>query len=216
MTNTTHELIPIITKREHSEQWVDARTLHQFLEIGKDFSTWMKDYIDDFGFVENVDFLPKFGEQDVKKHGGNNRIDYTITMDMAKELSMLQRNEKGKLARKYFIAAEKKLRQVEAKLIGNGGSANPFTTILGYCRKQQHEGKTWYAANQLRRLTGRGGNIKDITKRLAEEGKAKLLPEANQDKWYVSIDGIPDLLTIMPSNLINVALIDMIKKGGNQ
>lgn len=89
MQNTQHELIPIITKREVSEQWVDGRTLHQFLEVGKDFSTWIKDYIDDFGFEENVDFLPKFGEQDAKKHGGNNRIDYTITMDMAKELTTL-------------------------------------------------------------------------------------------------------------------------------
>lgn len=214
MQNKQHELIPIINKREHSEQWVDARTLHQFLEIGKDFSNWIKDYIADFGFVENVDFLAKFGEQDGKKHGGSNRTDYTLSMDMAKELSMLQRNEKGKQARLYFIAAEKKLHQVETALLKGGGDANPFALIFKYCRKQQHDGKTWYAANHLRRLTGRGGKTNSITKRLSEEGRAKLLPEANQDKWYVTLDAIADLLAIKPNNLVNVAIIDMIKEGG--
>ncbi len=214
MPNTQQELIPIITKREQLEQWVDARTLHQFLEIGKDFSTWIKDYIADFGFVEGVDFSPNLGSKMANQHGGSNRLDYTLSMDMAKELSMLQRNEKGRQARQYFIAAEKKLRQLEAGKINGPVIANPFQIIFQYCRKQQHEGKTWYAANHLRRLTGRGGHIKEIVLRLSTEGKAKLLPEANQQKWYVTQDAIPDLLTIMPSNLVNVALIDMIKQGG--
>lgn len=214
MRNTTHELIPIIVKREQQEQWVDARTLHQFLEVGRDFSNWIKDYIAEFDFVENVDFLAKFGEQDEKKHGGGNRIDYTLSMDMAKELSMLQRNEKGKQARQYFIAAEKKLRQVETGMLT--GIENPFNVIQQYCRKQQHEGRTWYAANHLRRLTGKGGNLKEICNRLQQEGKAKLLPEVNQEKWYVIVEAIPELLAIQPTNLINVTLIDMIMKGGTK
>ena len=207
-TINERELIPVITKREHSEEWVDARTLHQFLEIGKDFSTWIKDYIDDFGFVEGMDFSPNLG----KSTGGRSAIEYTLSMDMAKELSMIQRNEKGKQARLYFIAREKKLRRIEQSKIS--AVENPFRLLFQYCRKQQHEGKTWYAANQMRRLAGRGGSIAEIVQRLQEEGKAKLLPEVNQEKWYVTLEGIPDLLTISPSNLVNVALIDMIKGGG--
>lgn len=207
---TKNELIPIITKTHQPEQWVDARTLYRFLEIGRDFSNWIKDYINEFGFVEGVDFSPNLA----KSTGGRSAIEYTLSMDMAKELCMLQKNEKGRQARLYFINAEKKLRKLESDLIT--GVENPFTTILQYCRKQQHEGKTWYAANHLRRIIGRGGSINEIVHRLEKEGKAKLLPEINMEKWYVTIDGIADLLTISPSNLVNVALIDMIKKGGAQ
>ncbi len=82
---------------------IDARSLHEFLEVGKDFSTWFKT-MTDYGFEESKDFTPISG----KSNGGRPRIDYAITMDMAKELSMIQRTEKGKQARQYFISMEKR------------------------------------------------------------------------------------------------------------
>lgn len=82
---------------------IDGRSLHEFLEVGKDFSTWFKD-MTDYGFEEDKDFTPISG----KSNGGRPRIDYAITMDMAKELSMIQRTEKGKQARQYFISMEKR------------------------------------------------------------------------------------------------------------
>ena len=89
-------------------QSVDARGLHRFLEVGKDFSTWMKDRIEKYGFVEGIDFvpLPKIGEQD--SHGGQNRIDYALTFGMGKELAMVENNERGRQARLYFIDCERK------------------------------------------------------------------------------------------------------------
>lgn len=212
MTNTQH-LIPIITLRGEQEQWVDARTLHQFLEIGKDFSTWIKDYIEEFGFMEGVDFSPNLG----KSTGGRQAIEYTITMDMAKELSMLQRNEKGKQARQYFIAAEKKLRHLENALAN--GIENPFSLLFSYCTKVQHEGKTYYAASQLRRLMGkteRGGGIDELIYKLGADCKAKKIGPDGAEKWYVTLEGIPELLVIRPNNMINIALLEMIKKGGTQ
>lgn len=94
------------------QQTVNARELHAFLEVGKDFSTWLKDRIEKYGFVEDLDFVkidsPKLGNQ----RGGDRRsIEYHISLSMAKELCMVERNEKGKQARLYFIECEKIAKQ---------------------------------------------------------------------------------------------------------
>lgn len=85
-----------------TKQAVNARDLHAFLEVGKDFSNWMKDRINQYEFTENQDFVcsPVLASEG---RGGHNRIDYHLSLDMAKELSMVERNEKGKQARQYFI-----------------------------------------------------------------------------------------------------------------
>lgn len=89
-------------------QTVNARDLHAFLEVGKDFSTWIKDRISQYGFAEGEDYvstlLPNFGE----KGQGRPTKEYHLTLDMAKELAMVERNDKGKQARQYFIECERK------------------------------------------------------------------------------------------------------------
>ena len=89
-----------------AQQTVNARELHAFLESKQDFSTWIKKRIEDYGFVENQDFV-RFH----KKMEANNAtlIEYFLSLDMAKELSMVERNAKGKQARQYFIDCEKRL-----------------------------------------------------------------------------------------------------------
>jgi phage anti-repressor protein len=93
-------------------QTVNARELHAFLEVGKRFSDWIKDRVEKYGFVENQDFtiISQNGE---KSEAGRPAIDYHISLDMAKELAMVERNEKGRVARKYFIECEKELRRRE-------------------------------------------------------------------------------------------------------
>lgn len=110
-----HELIKIT--EQNGQRAVSARELHQFLEVGRDFSNWIKDRIEDYGFVENQDFVvfAKFGEN---SNGGRPLKEYAISIDMAKELSMVERNEKGKLARLYFIEMEKKAKEPQANAIG--------------------------------------------------------------------------------------------------
>ncbi len=88
-------------------QTVNARDLHSFLEVKKDFSNWIKDRIEKYGFTENQDYVcsPVLASEG---RGGQNRIDYHLSLDMAKELSMVERNEKGKQARLYFLECERR------------------------------------------------------------------------------------------------------------
>lgn len=87
-----------------AQQTVNARELHAFLESKQEFSNWIKNRIEDYGFLDGVDFLTN-----LSKTQGRPRIDYFLSLDMAKELSMVERNEKGKQARQYFIDCEKRL-----------------------------------------------------------------------------------------------------------
>lgn len=90
---------------------VNARELHNFLEVGKDFTTWIKDRVEKYGFIENEDFIV-FTENGENLTGGRPKTEYILTMDTAKEIAMVQNNEKGSQARKYFIAIEKKYKEI--------------------------------------------------------------------------------------------------------
>lgn len=88
---------------------VDARDLHAFLEVGRDFSNWIKDRIASYGFVDGRDY-----ETTVAKVGVRSnvlQIDYFLAIDMAKELAMVERTQKGKEARAYFIECERRLQE---------------------------------------------------------------------------------------------------------
>jgi phage anti-repressor protein len=86
---------------------VNARDLHAFLEVGKDFSTWVKDRIGRYDFIENQDYaiFPDSGEN---SSVGRPSKEYILTLGMAKELSMVQNNAKGREARRYFIEIERR------------------------------------------------------------------------------------------------------------
>ena len=91
---------------------VSARHLHSFLEVGKVFRAWIQDRIASFGFVEGQDYVimenvfrPNLDETS----GGRPAKEYFLTIDMAKELSMVERNDKGKQARRYFIECERRM-----------------------------------------------------------------------------------------------------------
>lgn len=105
------QLIPLQQTNISGEliQTVNARELHAFLEVGKDFSNWIKDRIEQYNFLENQDFVffAKTGENSGR---GRPTIEYAISLDMAKELAMVERNEKGKQARRYFIDCEKRIK----------------------------------------------------------------------------------------------------------
>ena len=88
-----------------AQQTVNARELHAFLEVQTRFNDWIKNRVDEYGFIENQYFIT-FTENLVN---GGRRIEYALSLDMAKELSMVERNAKGKQARQYFIDCEKRL-----------------------------------------------------------------------------------------------------------
>ena len=95
------DLIKIIEKEDGIA--VSMRELYDYLEINTDFSTWCKRMFE-YGFTENVDYSSNLG----KSNGGRPSIDYALSIDAAKEISMIQRSDKGKQARLYFIEIEKK------------------------------------------------------------------------------------------------------------
>jgi phage anti-repressor protein len=106
----TTQLVPLFagTIAGETTELVNARKLHTFLENKDLFANWIKDRITQYDFVENQDFI-SFLENTKKPQGGRQSKEYHITLDMAKELSMVERNAKGKQARRYFIDCERQL-----------------------------------------------------------------------------------------------------------
>lgn len=104
------ELIKIT---EHNgQQAVSARELHKFLEVTERFNSWC-DRMFSYGFIENQDYT-SVKSFTVVNNGAKKEVDdYALTIDCAKEISMLQRSEKGKTARRYFITCEKKLKEIK-------------------------------------------------------------------------------------------------------
>lgn len=85
---------------------LSARELHEFLEIQTRFNVWFPRMIE-YGFNENIDYR-RVSQKCATLGGMQEKIDYEISLDMAKEIAMIQRNEKGRQARQYFIEVEKK------------------------------------------------------------------------------------------------------------
>ena len=92
------------------QQTVNARELHAFLESKQDFSTWIKNRVEQYDFVENQDFIKLHKKMELSKTGQMG-IEYYIALDMAKEVAMIENNDKGKQARQYFIECEKQAKQ---------------------------------------------------------------------------------------------------------
>lgn len=98
-------------QNENNRITVSARELHEFLEIDSNFTTWFKRMCE-YGFEKEKDFIPFLEES----NGGRPSTDYQLTIEMAKEISMIQRSAKGKQARQYFIKCEIDLRNTQPTL----------------------------------------------------------------------------------------------------
>lgn len=114
----SNQLIPTFAGELAGEmqQLVNARDLHGILESSRQFTNWIKDRIEKYGFVENEDYrltnLSSGNNQGLRRFlPGGNKTEYHLSLDMAKELAMLEANDKGMQARRYFIQMEKLARQ---------------------------------------------------------------------------------------------------------
>lgn len=110
----------------------NAREIFQFLNSLQDYSNWIKNRISHYNFIENQDYIIE-----LVYTKGRPRKEYYITLDMAKELCMVENNEKGRQARRYFIECEKRLKNLEAEQM----QKLAFHQSLGYKSqlKQQKE-----------------------------------------------------------------------------
>lgn len=107
-----NELIKITTNEE-GVNCVSARELHEELEVTERFQQWFDKRVKKYGFEENIDFTGVKNFTLVNNGAKRELQDYAITLDMAKELCMVQNNELGRKFRKYFIEKEKELRELK-------------------------------------------------------------------------------------------------------
>lgn len=103
---TKSNLIPVFSGSIQNQpvQLCNAVKLHAFLDIQSKFADWIKNRIEDYGFIQDEDYIIV-----TERTAGRPRKEYHITLDMGKELAMVERNDKGRQIRKYFIACEKAL-----------------------------------------------------------------------------------------------------------
>lgn len=167
-----NELINV-TLNDNHEPVVSGRQLHEALEVKTKYADWFNRMID-YGFAENQDFLLLKNEQQTGR-GGHNRVDHIIKLDMAKEIAMIQRTERGKQVRQYFIQvekdfnspekimarallmADKKVHQLEAKieadrpkvLFAEAVSASHSSILVGELAKLLKQNGVDMGANRL-------------------------------------------------------------------
>ncbi|EMW0114517.1 antA/AntB antirepressor family protein [Campylobacter coli] len=110
----------------------NAREIFQFLNSEQEYANWIKNRISHYNFIENQDYIIE-----LVYTKGRPRKEYYVTLDMAKELCMVENNEKGRQARRYFIECEKRLKNLEAEQM----QKLAFHQSLGYKSqlKQQKE-----------------------------------------------------------------------------
>lgn len=124
MSQSLNQILDIVAN-DHF-QGVNARNLHQALKVGRDFSNWIKSRLQGAHFIEEQDFIivqdlavgsPKRGNQ----KGGNKKatFDYILSIDTAKHICLMERNEIGQTIRQHFINAERALKQYAPKVHRN-------------------------------------------------------------------------------------------------
>lgn len=124
--------IEISDKTFNNEQvnTVNARELHEQLQVTTDFRHWIQRRIQKYGFIENQDFVT-IGQN---CPNGGRSIECFITIDMAKELCMVENNEQGRIARQYFIEKEKELRQLQLGHDSNTPATTSTNDLIGMLR----------------------------------------------------------------------------------
>jgi len=164
-SNDFAAIVPVISGQIGGRETniVSAKALHKVLGVGNDFSTWIKLRIDEYGFTQGADYVvfdsSEFRNQSSNyeqistdwktKRGGDRRSkDYALSLGMAKELAMVERNEQGRAVRKYFIQCEEALqltapaiaakyrRQLKAR-ISAANNFKPMCEALDAARAEQ-------------------------------------------------------------------------------
>lgn len=121
-------LIPLTTQHigDDAIQTVNARELHAFLGSKRQFADWIAYRIQKYGFVENQDFA-RFSQKCENPQGGRTAKEFVLTLNMAKELCMVENSAKGREARRYFIECEKALHAQQAARLGE--AAPPLASV---------------------------------------------------------------------------------------
>jgi phage anti-repressor protein len=206
-----NNLITLHTKTlaGNTVETVSARELHVFLGSKQDFSTWIKARIEDYDFQEEQDYLrvepaapQKNGaEKSTAYENWQGRIEYYITLDMAKELAMVERNAKGKEARRYFIACERQLKAQNATEPTSAVTiaATEFRALYQMLRAMELDRNAAAIGANGAIIRTSGVNLLELT------GQTRLLSET-QSNWYIPTE-LGEMLepTVKPAK-INIRL----------
>lgn len=184
---------------------VSARELHKFLELKSNFTTWFSRMLE-YGFSNENDYVEKWlskngnlkpqgfdSMSNIEKGSLGFKLDYYISLDMAKEISMIQRSEKGKEARQYFIQIEKDYKEVQTLV-----SENKSITI------QELNGIRFKTTNQTCRTFSHCDveHIKSLTHDFLDYAK-KLGTDERIRKCSSAINGLEklhDSITLLPKS----------------
>jgi phage anti-repressor protein len=156
-------IVPIYEDSE-ARILVNARDLHTFLESKQEFSPWIKHRLGKYGFMPNEDYLITLSNR-AGDTTGKPRTDYLLFLNTAREIAMLESNEKGKMIRKYFIECERRLRTA-----GDGIKAET-------ARKQQQQEK-WFVIRELNARSRQAQILKstaEFFKAILSDGAMKVI-----------------------------------------
>ena len=151
------QLIPVTSSPINGQmmQMVDARLLHDFLLVRRDFSTWIRERIAEFDFAADEDFIVVAAPPIRGAGNRGKRTDYFLTLDMAKELAMVERTVRGRQARRYFIDCERQLHRLQQ--VGSA-AVKTYAVPLSRSQRQAINRQAWadvagmtYAAFHARR-----------------------------------------------------------------
>lgn len=173
MNQSTFEIIKI-----DSKQMVDARELHSFLGVQTKFADWILRRIEEYELVDGTDYnLLKIESQ----YNQVLRNDYKLSLDTAKELCMVEKNEKGKLARRYFIEVELRWRETVSKM-------TPTQILLENCRRLvEIEQEQMAHDRRIGTLEGRVALLASDTEYATVRGMARMLGIPIDEKTAASI-----------------------------
>ncbi len=180
MTVIENSIIPIYEKNcidggALHEQVVNARELWEAIESKQEFANWIKDRIEKYGFTESEDYLIILSNNNER---GRPKQEYILTLDVAKEIAMVENNDKGRMIRRYFIEAEKRYRELKLIRARSKAERRLFTDIIKEILPET-EHKAWmyknftdliykhvtgYSAKRLREMYDKppGFNVRDL------------------------------------------------------
>ncbi|EJT2991771.1 antA/AntB antirepressor family protein [Campylobacter coli] len=156
----------------------NAREIFQFLNSEQEYANWIKNRINHYNFIENQDYIIE-----LVYTKGRPRKEYYVTLDMAKELCMVENNEKGRQARRYFIDCEKRLKNLEQEKM----QKLAFHQSLGY--KSQLKQQKEHYENKIKALQYDLENKKELSfkRKLSKEELLELRKILARDYGMICI-----------------------------
>lgn len=184
------ELIPILKQSIGGldVNAVDARNLWEFLESGQEFSNWIKSRVEKYDFSRGIDF-EVFDKSVKNSSGGRPQTVYVISLDMAQELAMVENNDKGRAARRYFIECARRLKSSSTDMTQVlSDPANLRTLLLTYTEKvialESKVAEQEPLVKSLQKITASEGSlcISDAARTL-NIPQSKLFAWLRREKW---------------------------------